>query len=115
MLISASHGQTISGTLNVLSILLLFMPLRDKRVERENKLLLKELPHYEWKDLASAHQQFNNLLTSALSRNQLDKFKSLFDLDLFNLNVPTDQHVKVSSSAHSQLRCNYFSPHKNID
>ena len=51
------------------------------------------------------------MLTSALSRNQLDKFKSLFDLDLFNLNVPTDQQVKVSSSAHSQLRCNYFSPH----
>ena len=35
------------------------MPLRDKRVERENKLLLKELPYYGYKDLASAHQQFN--------------------------------------------------------
>ena len=111
MLIFASHGQTIWGTLNVLLIILLFMPLRDKRVERENKLLLKGLPYYGCKDLASAHQQFNNLLTSALSRNQLDKFKSLFDPDLFNLNVPTDQQVKVSSSAHSQLRCNYFSPH----
>ena len=50
------------------------------------------------------------MLTSALFRNQLDKFKTLFDLDLFNLNVPTDQQVKVSSSAHRQLRCNYFSP-----
>ena len=86
------------------------MPLRDKRVERENKLLLKELPYYGCKDLASAHLQFNNLLTSALSRNQLDKFKSFFDLDLFNLNVPTDQQVKVSSS-HSHFRCNYLSPH----
>ena len=88
-----------------------FMPLCDKRVERENKLLLKELPYYGCKDLASAHLQFNNLLTSALSRNQLDQFKSLFDLDLFNLNVPTVQQVKVSISVHSHFRCKYFSPH----
>ena len=66
MLISASHGQTISGTLNVLLIILLFMPLRDKRVERENKLLLKELPYYGCKDLASAHQQFNIICSHPL-------------------------------------------------
>ena len=86
------------------------MSLRDKRVERENKLLLKELPYYGCKDLASTHLQFNNLLTSALSGDQLDKLKSLFDLDLFYLNVPTEQQVKVSSN-HSHFRCNYFSPH----
>ena len=108
--IFASYGQTISGMLNALLIILLFMSLRNKRVERENKLLLKELPYYGCKDLASALLQFNNLLTSALSRNQLDKLKSLFDLDLFNLNVPTVQQVKVSSN-HSHFRCNYFSPH----
>ena len=98
-----------TGMLNALLIILLFMSYRDKRVERENKLLLKELPYYGCKDLASAHLQFNNLLTSALSGNQLDKLKSLFDLDLFYLNVPTDQQVKVSSN-HSHFRCNYFSP-----
>ena len=111
--IFASYGQTISGMLNALLIILLFMSLRDKRVERENKLLLKELPYYGCKDLASALLQFNNLLTSALSRNQLDKLKSLFDLDLFYLNVPTDQQVKVSSN-HSHFRCNYFSPQNSL-
>ena len=65
-----------------------------KTLERTNRIFVKELPYYDCKNIVAAHPLYNsNLPISYQTRNQLDKLKNLFDLDLFNLNVPIDNHT----------------------
>ena len=83
-----------------------------KTLERANRTFLKELPYYDCKNIVAAHPLYNsNLPISCHTRNQLDKFKSLFDLDLFNLNVPIDNHTNLNENFNSSFRCRYFTPH----
>ena len=83
-----------------------------KTLERTNRIFVKELPYYDCKNIVAAHPLYNsNLPISCQTRNQLDKFKNLFDLDLFNLNVPTDNHTNLNANFNSSFRCRYFTPH----
>ena len=62
-----------------------------------NKSLLNELPHYQLTgSLALTHGQFNNSLNSKLlTKRDIEKLPSLYDLDLFSLNRIHDNHPTV--------------------
>ena len=68
----------------------------------------------KWKaPLVLAHGQFNNSLNSELpTKRDLDKLHSLYDLDLFNLNMAFDTNQTDNDALMSQyIRSQYFSPH----
>ena len=75
-----------------------------KQQQKLNKSLLKHL---------SSHGQFNNSLNSELSTKRgLDKLHSLYDLDLFNLNMALDSNQTDNDALMSQcIRSRYFFPH----
>ena len=92
------------------------MPTRTsaKQQPKLNKSLLKDLPYFNFRgNLVLAHGQFNNSLNSELpTKRDLDKLHSLYDLDLFNLNMAFDTNQSTNDAIISQ--CNigrYFSPH----
>ena len=79
-----------------------------------NKSLLKDLPYFNFRgNLALAHGQFNNSVNSELpTKRDLDNHHSLYDLDLFNLNMAFDTNQTDNDALMSQcIRSRYFSPH----
>ena len=94
------------------------MPTRTsaKQQQKFNKSFLKDLPYFDFRgNLVLAHGQFNNSLNIELpTRRDLDKLHSLFDLDLFNLNMAFDTNMMMTMLywAISQcIRSWYFFPH----
>ena len=70
---------------------------------------LKELPYFNV-DLVQAHGQFNNSLESLLpTKKYLDKLSSIYDLDLFSLNIDSNLNPDCNFAV-QQIRCQYFSP-----
>ena len=67
------------------------MPMKTRRIkskEKAAKLLLKELPFYNFRgDLVSCLGQFNNLIPiTCQPRKNLDKLAGLYDLNIFDFN-----------------------------
>ena len=92
------------------------MPTRTsaKQQQKLNKSLLKKLPYFNFRgNLVLAHGQFNNSLNSELpTKRDLDKLHSLYDLDLFNLNMAFDTNQTDNDAIISQCNISrYFSPH----
>ena len=78
------------------------------------KILLKELPYYNFRgDLVQLHGQFNNsILASKTIRNNLHKLTSLHDLSLFNLNTNLDVNLNPYENLPiNQIHSTYFSQH----
>ena len=78
------------------------------------KILLKELPYYNFRgDLVQLHSQFSNsILASKRIRNNLYKLTSLHDLSLFNLNTNLDVNLNPYENLPiNQIHSTYFSPH----
>ena len=85
-----------------------------KQQQKLNKSLLKDLPYFNFRgNLALAHGQFNNSVNSELpTKRDLDKLHSLYDLDLFNLNMAFDTNQTDNDALVSQyIRSRDFSPH----
>ena len=91
------------------------MPKRtvNKRELSFDKSLFKELPYHSFRgDLAQLHGQFNSVLASKTTRNNLHKLTSLYDLSLFNLNTNLDVNINpYENLSINQIRSRYFSPH----
>ena len=92
------------------------MPTRTsaKQQQKLNKSLLRDLLYFNFRgNLVLAHGQFNNSLNSGLpTKRDLDKLHSLYDLDLFNLNMAFDTNQTDNDALTSQfIRSRYFSPH----
>ena len=92
------------------------MPTRTsaKQQPKLNKSLLKDLPYFNFRgNLVLAHGQFNNSLNSELpTKRDLDKLHSLYDLDLFNLNMAFDTNQTDNGVLMSQcIRSRCFPSH----
>ena len=91
---------------------------QQQQQQKLNKSLLKDLPYFNFRgNLVLAHGQFNNSLNSELpTKRDLDKLHSLYDLDLFNLNMAFDTNQTDSDALMSQcIRSRYFSPHSHTE
>ena len=88
------------------------MPTRTsaKQQQKLNKSLLKDLPYFNFRgNLVLAHGQFNNSLNSELpTKRDLDKLHSLYDLDLFNLNMAFDTNQTDNDALMSVLEADIF-------
>lgn len=87
------------------------VPSSNKQI---TKSLLKEQPYFNFRgNLVLAHGQFNNSLHSELpTKRELDKLHSLYDLDLFNVNIAFDTNQIDNDTLMSQcIRSHYFSSH----
>ena len=77
-------------------------------------MCLKELPYYKLKgSLVITHGQFNNSLNSQLlTKRDIEKLPSLYDLELFSLNKIHDNNPTPDDNLLNQriFSC-YFSPH----
>ena len=72
---------------------------------------LQELPYYGVSDLICCHGQFNNTLSYDLpTKKYLEKLSSLYDLDLFSLNVPENINPDLNL-INQHIQSNYYSPH----
>lgn len=82
--------------------------------ERAGKLLLKELPYFNFRScLALCHRQFDSSIPDTVQpRRNLDKFPSLYDLGIFNLNNDLDANLSTDGNLLNQrIHRRYFSPH----
>ena len=70
---------------------------RNKTEERVGKLLLCELPYFNFRgNLALCHEQSNNSISvDWWPRRNLDKLNSLYDLDIFSLNSNMDTYLNT--------------------
>ena len=87
---------------------------RNKNEERAGKLLLKELPYFNFRGcLAQCHGQFNSSISDTIqTRRNLDKLTSLYDLGIFNLNTDLDVNLSTDCNLPNQrIQSRYFSPH----
>ena len=87
---------------------------RNKNKERANKLLLKELPYFNFRGcLALCHGQFNSSIPVAVQpRRNLDKLTSLYDLGIFNFNTDLDFNLSTDRNLPNQrIQSRYFTPH----
>ena len=86
---------------------------RNKNEERAGKLLLKELPYFDFRGcLAQCHGQFNSSISDTVqTRRNLDKLTSLYDLGIFNLNTVLDvKDVRANCFCASLLRTQIHTP-----
>ena len=87
---------------------------RNKNEERAGKLLLKELPYFNFRGrLALCHGQFNSLIPDTVQpRRNLDNLTSLYDLGIFNINTDLDVNLSTDCNLPNQrIQSRYFSPH----
>lgn len=87
---------------------------RNKNEERASKLLLKELPYFNFTGcLELCHGQFNSSISDTVQpRRNLDKLTSLYDLGIFNLNTVLDVNLSTDCNLPNQrIQSRYFSPH----
>ena len=59
-----------------------------KEIAKQNRHLFQEMPFYGVNFIQSSNLFENN--SNLSTKKQLDCLKSLYDLDLFNLNAPDD-------------------------
>ena len=81
-----------------------------KEQKRANRALLRELPFFElWP------AQFNNLFSNVNSlptKRDLERLSSIYDLDLFSLNLLHDNRSNYNDPTNMHApRCKYYSPH----
>ena len=83
-----------------------------KSVAKENKCFFQELPHYNVNDLIGFHGQFNNLLLANNGRlptkRYLEKLRSLYDLDIFSLNVRQTNDINPDIQCNNLITANYY-------
>ena len=87
---------------------------RNKNEERASKLLLKELPYFNFTGcLELCHGQLNSSISDTVQpRGNLDKLTSLYDLGIFNLNTVLDVNLSTDCNLPNQrIQSRYFSPH----
>ena len=87
---------------------------RNKPKEKAAKLLIKELPFYNFRgDLASCLGQFNiSIPITCQPRKNLDKLAGLYDLNIFDFNNDLDNALRSNHNIHSQyIQSRYFSVH----
>ena len=77
----------------------------------KTKELFRELPYCDV-NIPIVHGQFNNSLSTSLTpRKYFDSFPSLYDLDLFILNLSPSRAIDHDqSTVKNHLRCLYFTP-----
>ena len=82
-----------------------------KIVIKENKHLLRELSYFGL-NIPIVHGQFNNDLSVPFTpRKYLDHLPSLYDFDLFSLNLSLNRDTDPDQNAMSNhVKCRYFSP-----
>ena len=86
------------------------MPVIDKR-DTLNKLILSELPFYNINFIQEFN--FNNSITTNLPTiKDFDRYPSMHELGLFNLNTASDANTESSNLDHQILQTQYYSPHK---
>ena len=84
-----------------------------KLLVKSYKTSFRELPYRGVSSILSVHGQFNNSLpkNSLTTRKQLDNLPSLYDCDLFSLNLNTNLNVDPDQNIlNNQVRCKYYSP-----
>ena len=86
-----------------------------KREICERKILLKELPYYNYTgSLVMLYGQFNNILMDKHqpTKYELQNLPSLYDINLFGLNTILDSNISPYENLHNnQIKSRYFSPH----
>ena len=86
-----------------------------KREISERKILLKELPYYNYTgSLIMLYGQFNNILMDKHqpTKYELQNLPSLYDINLFDLNTILDSNISPYENLHNnQMKSRYFSPH----
>ena len=76
-----------------------------------SKSLFRELPYVSVSDIVSYHGQFNNVINNSLpTKKYLDKLSSLYDLDLFSLNIQNGLNPN-SDLFYENIKSHYYSPH----
>jgi hypothetical protein len=86
------------------------MSVNHIRSAQLTKLLLKELPFYNIN--ITYESSFNNSITTNLpTLKDLDKYPSMRDLGLFNLNTDSDATADINSN-YGISQSQYYSPHK---
>jgi hypothetical protein len=84
--------------------------VNDIRSAQLTNLLLKELPFYNIN--VTYESSFNNSITTNLpTLKDLDKYPSMRDLGLFNLNTDSDATADINSN-YGISQSQYYSPHK---
>jgi len=95
--------------MSIISSLLLFMNLAANNTSL-TKSIFRELP-YNGVEFIQLHGQFNNSLNSVLpTKKNLDRLTSIYDLDLFSLNINNNIDPDRNFSP-QPTRCKYYSPH----
>ena len=75
-----------------------------------SKSLFRELPYVSVSGIVSYHGQFNNVINNSLpTKKYLDKLSSLYDLDLFSLNIQNGLHPN-SDLFYENIKSHYYSP-----
>ena len=86
-----------------------------KREISERKILLKELPYYNYTgSLIMLYGQFNNSLMDKHqpTKYELQNLPSLYDINLFDLNTILDSNISPYENLHNnQIKSRNFSPH----
>ncbi len=86
------------------------MSVNDVRNAQLTKLLFKELPFYNFN--FTYEFDFNNSITTNLpTLKDFDKYPSMRDLGLFNLNTDSDATADINSN-YWISQSQYYSPHK---
>ena len=82
------------------------MPVIDKR-HTLNKQILRELPFYN----VNFIQEFNfnnSIITNLPTIRHFDRYPSMHDLGLFNLNTASDMNTESSNLNYQILRTQYY-------
>ena len=86
-----------------------------KRKISERKILLKELPYYNYTGSLIMHYgQFNNSLMDKHqpTKYELQNLPSLYDINLFDLNTTLHSNISTYENLHNnQIKSTNFSPH----
>ena len=85
---------------------------RNKTEQKAGKLLLQELPYFNFRrNLAHCRGQFyTSISTLCQCRRNLDKLISLYDLDIFSLNTNFDVNLDADQNLFNQrIQSRYFS------
>ena len=86
------------------------MPDMNSRLNSQRRSLFHELPYFG-QNIILAHGQFNNCLSSHLpSKKYLETLCSIYDLDLFSLNMGEAHNPDFNLQNH-RIQSRYFSPH----
>ena len=79
---------------------------------KQNKHLFRELPYFG-QNTTLCHGEFNNLIQSndLPTKKYLERLPSLYDIDLFSLNLDEKSNSNSELSPFRPIHCKYNSPH----